>query len=513
MRKALIGLALACGAAGPIVAQAMPGMAEEHHDHAAPERLGTVRFPTSCKPAVAAQYNRAVALLHSFAYGAAEKAFAGVAAADPGCAMAQWGMAMTHYHQLWEVPIGDALHAGAAASRRASEISGGTPREQRYIAAIATYYADADTVSAADRARRYADAMGAVARADPQDDEAQIFYALALVATAPPSDRGHANQKKAAAILEPIYRRQPQHPGLAHYLIHAYDSAELAPRGLAAARAYAKIAPDAPHALHMPSHIFTRLGLWDDSIASNLNARAAARAEGDAGEELHAMDYLVYAYLQRARYDDAARVAGDVATMPGLRAGLFKVGYAATAMPVRVAVERHDWASAAAIQPLPGITPNVAAIVYWARALGHSRAAAPNSADADIDGLRGCAAALRAQGDTYWATQADVMLREAMAWRATAAGDGAGAIAGLRAAADEEETLEKLPVTPGPIVPAREQLGEMLLQLGRPAEALAAFKASLAAAPGRRGALIGGIAAAEKVGDAQAAAAFRAAVR
>ena len=513
MRKAMMGLALACGALAPGLARAMPGMAEEHHDHAAPERLGTVRFQTSCKPAEAARFNRAVALLHSFAYGAAEKAFAEVAAADPGCAMAHWGMAMTHYHQLWDIPVGEGLRAGAEQSALASRIGGGTPREQRYIAALATYFADADTVGPAIRAQRYADAMAGVARADPQDDEAQIFYALALIATAPPTDRTHANQKKAAAILEPIYRRQPQHPGLAHYLIHAYDSAELASKGLAAARAYAKIAPDAPHALHMPSHIFTRLGLWDDSIASNLQARAAARAEGDAGEELHAMDYLVYAYLQRGRTADAAKVAADVGNMKGLRFGLFKVGYAATAMTVRVPIEQHDWAAAAALQPFPGIQPQVAAILYWARALGRARGVPPTSADADIELLRGCVEALRAQGDSYATTQVHALLLEAMGWRSAANNDAAGAIASLRAAADEEETLEKLPVTPGPVVPAREELGELLLQLGRPADALAEFKASLVLAPGRRGALIGGIAAAEKVGDRKAAEAFRAALR
>ena len=513
MRTAFVGLALACALAAPAVAQTMAGMEEMHHDHAAPERLGAVNFPVSCKPAVAASFNRAVALLHSFAYNAAEKAFADVAARDPGCAMAQWGVAMTHYHQLWDTPVGEGLRAGAAASAKASAIGGGTARERGYIAALAVYFANADTVSAADRARHYADAMGEMARANPDDAEAQVFYALALIATAPPTDRSHANQKKAAAILEPIYRRQPQHPGLAHYLIHAYDSAELAPKGLAAARAYAKIAPDAPHALHMPSHIFTRMGLWDDSIASNLDARAAARAEGDAGEELHAMDYLVYAYLQRGRNAEAAKVAADIGTMQGLRPALFKVGYAATAMPVRVAVEQHDWAAAAQLQPLSGIQPQVAAILYWARALGHARGTPPTSADADIEALRGCVAALRAAGDSYATTQAHALLLEAEGWRSAANGEAAGAVASLRAAADEEETLEKLPVTPGPVVPAREELGELLLQLGRPAEALQAFQASLVQAPGRRGSLVGGIAAAEKIGDKKAAAGFRAALR
>lgn len=340
MRRALVVLTLTYAVATGAWAQMTDPMPGEHHDHPAPERLGQVHFPISCKPAVAASFNRAVALLHSFAYTAAEKAFAEVAAQYPGCAMAQWGLAMTHYHQLWDTPGGEGLRAGEEHSAKASQMGGGTPHEHRFIAALSTYFSDSDKVSATIRAQRYAAAMADVAQAYPTSSETTIFfYAVALIATAPPTDRTHTNQKRAAAILEPLYRREPQHPGLAHYLIHAYDSAELAPRGLQAARAYAKIAPDAPHALHMPSHIFTRLGLRDDSIASNLAARVAAHAEGDAGEELHAMDYLVYAYLQRGRTAYATQMAADIGTLKGLRFGLFKVGYAATAMPVRVAIE------------------------------------------------------------------------------------------------------------------------------------------------------------------------------
>ncbi|MEO8927635.1 MAG: hypothetical protein ABI306_10785 [Caulobacteraceae bacterium] len=506
MQKRVAGLALAFAVA--VAPQAMaqpmdPAMAEEHHDHPAPEHLGAVTFPTSCKSAVSASFDRAVALLHSFAYAAAEKAFAGVAAQDSGCAMAHWGMAMTHYHQLWDPPTGDELGEGAAQVRRAGEIGGGTPRERWFIAALAQYYADAETASATERAKRYARAMADVASRDPGDPEAQIFYALALIATAPPTDRTHANQKQAAAILEQIYRRQPRHPGLAHYLIHAYDSAELAQRGLPAARAYSKIAPSAPHALHMPSHIFTRLGLWDDSIASNLAARAAAHAQTDVGEELHAMDYLTYAYLQRGRYQEAAGVVAAVQAMTGLPSVQFKVGYAATAMPVRLAVEQHDWDAALRLRPLPGSAPQVAAIVYWARALGHARTAVPSPADNDIGELQACVEALKVKGDAYWAAQTYAMLLEARGWQSAAQGDATSAIASLNAAAEEEDAFEKLPVTPGPIVPAREQLGELLLRLNRPDQALEAFRAALATAPGRRGALIGATAAAERVGDAR----------
>jgi hypothetical protein len=471
--------------ATPVAAQ------EEHHNHPAPERLGAVHFATSCAPAVDADFDRAVALLHSFAYDAADQGFAGVSVRDPTCAMAHWGRAMTHYHQLWDPPAGASLAGGAAEVGKATTLATGTPRERAFIAALGSYYADADHAAPAARALRYSDAMAAIARDNPGDDEAQIFYALSLVATASPADRTHARQKRAADILEPIWKRQPQHPGVPHYLIHAYDSAELAQRGLPAARAYAGIAPAAPHALHMPSHIFTRLGLWDDSIASNLAARAAAKAQGDVGEELHAMDYLTYAYLQRGRTADAAQVVASLQGMGALAAQGFKIGYAANAMPVRLAVESRDWAAAARLAALPGSAPQVAAIVWWARALGQLRAVSPGSADGDIAQLRACRDALRAAGDSYWAAQVDALLKSAEGWRAAVAGDSSLAVVDLIAAADEEDALEKLPVTPGPIVPAREQLGELFLELNRPSEALNAFNAALALAPGRRGALHG----------------------
>jgi hypothetical protein len=347
---------------------------EHHHDHPAPERLGSVRFATSCSPKVQARFDRAVALLHSFTYGLSHQAFAEVAQADPHCAMAFWGEAMSRYHQLWEPPEGDELRQGAAEIGQAVAVGGGTPRERQYIAALGQYYADAEHTPPAVRAQRYSDAMAGVARDNPADVEARVFYALSLVATAAPTDPTHARQKQAVAILAPLWKKQPRHPGLAHYLIHANDSAELAPQGLAAARAYAKIAPSAPHALHMPSHIFTRLGLWRDSVASNQAAWAAAKAQGDVGEALHAMDYLTYADLQLGRIADARKVAGQAKAMSGLEAASFKVGYAANAIAVRVAVETRDWPAAASLQPLPGTSARVAAIVYWARALGRVRA-------------------------------------------------------------------------------------------------------------------------------------------
>ena len=457
------------------------------------------------------QFERAVALLHSFAYAPAEQAFRDVAAAEPDCAIAHWGAAMAYFNQLWEPPGADDIAKAQAEIALANARPAKSARERDFVEAAAVYYRDSDRVSPADRAKAYATAMAGVASRYPDDTEAQVFYALALIATAPPTDRTHANQKRAVDILEPLYRKYPQHPGIAHYLIHACDSAELAPRGLAAAREYARIAPSAPHALHMPSHIFTRLGYWDDSIASNLAARDAARAQGDVGEQLHAMDYLVYADLQRGRDADAERIVADLRTMlPTLSASKFKIGYAANAMPVRLAIERRRWNDAAALEPLPQSEPHVAAIVYWARAIGHSRSGHADAADADIAAIDACLEKLRAAHNDYWATQTEVLADAARAWQSKAKGDSDGAVKRLAAAADKEDAIEKRPVTPGPIVPAREQLADLLLELDRPEDALREYQSALTLAPGRRGSLAGAATAAMRAGDAKTAAAMRA---
>ena len=505
MMKRTLAIALAA-----LLVMAVRADDSDQHSHPAPERLGTVAFATSCSAAVKPAFERALALLHSFTYTLSEQAFQEVAAHDPACAIAHWGVAMSLYHQLWEPPSGEALRIGAEEARKADESHAGSVRERQFIGAVAVYYDDAEHATPSVRAARYASAMADVARANPADDEAQIFYALALIATASPADKSHANQKRAADILEPIFARHPDHPGLAHYLIHTYDSAELASRGVAAARAYSKIAPSAPHALHMPSHVFTRLGLWEDSITSNRAARAAAHAQGDLGEELHAMDYLTYAYLQRARYAEAEQLVHDVRALPDLRAADFKVGYAATAMPVRLAIERRDWASAVSLEGLPGLAPHVAALVYWARAVGQSRGGHPRDSGAEIEQLEASLRETQLVGNKYWVTQVDALLQEARAWRSAADGQSEAALASLRAAADEEDAVEKLPVTPGPVVPAREQLGEMLLALKRPREALQELQVALASTPGRRGALIGAAAAAEALGDASVSERYRA---
>jgi hypothetical protein len=478
--------------------------AQEAHSHSAPEKLGKVSFPISCLPAVQQQFDRGVALLHSFAYTPAENAFRGVAELDPQCAMAHWGIAMTYFHQLWDPPLSPATISTALREiqlaqqiRVSKSIRASSERERKFIDALGLIYQDAVTVPYRTRALNYDRAMGDLAAENRKDVEAQAFYALALLASASPTDKTHANQKLAADLLEPLYRAYPEHPGIPHYLIHAYDNAELAPRGLAAARAYSKIAPSAPHALHMPSHIFTRLGLWEDSIASNLAARTAAHQQGDTGAELHAMDYLVYAYLQSGRDADAAEVVQQLRNMSKLDTEDFIIGYASTAIPVRYAIERGQWADAASIIPPTGAPPHVVAIAVWARGLGLARSGRLAEAQTETDRLRQIEVELRTSGNDYWATQVGILVREVMAWSAQTNSNLEEAVALMREAADKEDTIEKLPVTPGPILPAREQLGYLLLQQNHPGPASKEFATALANAPGRRGALQGAARAAE----------------
>jgi tetratricopeptide (TPR) repeat protein len=464
----------------------------QEHSHNAPQRLGTVSFPVSCSPAVQERFNRGVALLHSFAYTPAQDAFQQVAEMDPQCAMAHWGIAMTYFHQLWEPPIvPTTIPLAQGEIERAQQIGTGAERERLFIHALELVYQDAATVPYRTRALRYEQAMRDLAEGNRKDVEAQVFYALALLANASPADKTHARQKQAAELLEPLDRAYPQHPGIPHYLIHAYDNAELAPRGLRAARAYSQIAPSAPHALHMPSHIFTRLGLWEDSIASNRAAREAAHRQGDTGEELHTMDYLVYAYLQSGQEREAAEVIQDLKGMAKLNVADFKVGYASTAMPVRYAVERHQWADAARVIPPTGAPPHVVAIAVWARGTGLARSGHVAEAGTETDRLRQIEDQLRASGNDYWATQVRILTGEVMAWSAQANHKPDEALAFMRTSADEEDAIEKLPVTPGPIVPAREQLGYLLLEQNQPRLALPEFRAALASAPGRLGAVLG----------------------
>ncbi len=469
---------------------------EVGHDHPAPEKLGAVSFPTSCNPAVQDEFLRGVALLHSFAYSTAASSFREVAEKDPNCMIAHWGVAMTYFHELWDPPIQkDALGLGREEIRRAQQIGGGSDREWRFVRALALFY-DRDPSSVPYRVRvsKYESAMGELAAAYRDDTESQVFYALALLASASPFDRTHTNQKRAAKILGPLFHMYPQHPGIAHYLIHACDNQEMAGQGLTAARAYSKIAPSAPHALHMPSHIFTRLGMWSESIASNQAARIAAHDQGDIGEELHAMDYLVYAYLQEGREREADKIIRQLKAMPTLDLSDFKVAYASAAMPVRYALERRDWTSAATVLPLRGAPPHVVAVTLWARALGLARSGRPVEARTQIEDLRRLTRELRASGGDngeYWARQVEIQTLEASAWSAQAEGKTDEARKLLQVAADDEDAIEKLPLTPGPIIPAREQLGDLLLEQNQPELALKEFRVALIHAPRRRASLAG----------------------
>lgn len=475
------------------------------HDHAVPENLGVVSFATSCKPDVQKDFERSVALLHSFAYSAAEPSFRQVAEQDPNCAIAHWGVAMTYFHQLWDPPVRqDTIPQGREEIQHAQEIGGGTARERGFIRSLALFYGwDFGAVPYRERVSKYERAMGELAAAYPNDRESQVFYALALLASASPFDKAHSRQKHAVKILDPLFQEYPQHPGIAHYLIHACDNQEMAQQGLLAARAYSKIAPFAPHALHMPSHIFTRLGMWDDSIASNLAARLAAHNQRDMGEELHAMDYLVYAYLQKGREKEANEVIQQLKAMSSLDEGDFKIAYAATAMPVRWALERRQWAEAASMVPPSGAPPHVTAVAVWARAIGLARTGHSASAREEVKKLRQFEQELRASGEDYgeyWPKQVEIQEVEVMAWSAQAEGEADEARNLLRKAADDEDAVEKLPVTPGPVIPAREQLGELLLQQGKWGQALKEFQISLANSPKRRGAMIGVARASEGLG-------------
>ena len=482
------------------------------HEHAGgePERLGNVEFSISCDPAVQPQFNRAVAMLHSFWYQKAAEAFAAIAKQDPSCGIAEWGVAMTHYHEIWEAPGAADLKQGWEAVERAKAMSAKTQRERDYIAAMETFFKDSDKLDHGTRALAYEKAMEQIQARYHEDREAAIFYALAVRANAPPNDRTYANQKKASAILVKLFAKQPDRPGLAHYIIHCDDYPPLAAQALDAARRYAKIAPDSPHALHMPSHIFTRLGLWQESIESNVASSAAARKNEALGDELHARDYLVYAYLQRGQ-DAEARKALEAA--PRDKAGdpsYFSGLYSIATMPARFAVERHAWAEAAALTLPRDMFPGgryawTESNLYFSKALGAARMGDTGGARSALQQLTSLRETLQREGERYWMDQVDIQRETVAAWIAAAEGKSDDALRQMRAAADHEDATDKHAVTPGPVVPARELLGEMLLEAKQPAPALEAFETTLRVAPGRFNALSGAARAAESAGDREKA--------
>ncbi|MBI4488360.1 MAG: hypothetical protein HY694_04690 [Deltaproteobacteria bacterium] len=481
------------------------------------EKLGEVRFPVSCTAAAQKQFDHALAALHSFWYEEAVKAFTVVTETDPGCAMGYWGIAMSIYYPLWVPPSHATLQKGMNAIERAKSIGAKTDREGTYIAAIEVFYKDSGRLDHRIRTLAYEKAMERIYLQYPKDREAAIFYALALNATAPPTDKTYSKQLKAGEILEKVFAEQPDHPGMAHYIIHSFDNPPLASRGLAAAERYAKIAPAVPHAQHMPSHIFTRLGLWQESIQSNLGSVAAskeysARTHPGAAyyEHLHALDYLGYAYLQTAQDREAKGVLDELLTIQKVQPEAFQAAYAFAAIPARYALERRRWSEAAALTVHPTTFPWsrfrwAEAVTYFARALGSARSGNVADARKDIEKLESLQDALVQAKDNYWAKQVEIQRRVANAWLARAEGKNDEALKLMQSAVDLEDSTDKHPVTPAPILPARELLGEMLLELGNPGQALKEFEASHRVEPNRFRGLYGAAKAAQMSGDREKA--------
>ena len=497
---------LAAGAAlASLFAVAGPAIA-----HGAKDQLGTVHFPTSCTPEAQAAFDRAMLFQHSFWYSASARAFEDVLKSDPGCAIAYWGYAQSLLANPFNPTPARNLPLGLETVRRGLTVGAKTQRENDFIASIGAYYADYDKLDQRKRAQNYLAVMEKLAKSYPEDDEAQIYYALALDMAASPTDKTYANQLKAAAILEPIFKRQPRHPGAAHYLLHSYDYPPIAGRGLDAAKRYAEIAEAAPHAQHMPSHIFTRVGYWKESIASNAEAARIAKAEREPDDQLHASDYMVYACLQLGQDRKARAIIEEMSTITGFNAERNTGPFALAASPARYAVERGDWKAAAQLHLRPTKFAYVAAMTHFARALGAARSGDPEAAKADIARLAELRDKLRQANDTYWADQVDIQWKVATAWTLHAEGKRAEALKMMRDAADAEDRTEKGTVTPGPLAPARELLGAMLLEDGDAAEALAAFEATLGKEPGRRRATAGAATAAEKAGDTAKARAYHA---
>ena len=493
------------------LALASPAWAQtEQHDHAAKPgavKAGTVDFLTTCSPAVKDDFNLAVAELHSFWFPEARALFESIGKKDPNCAMAYWGVALTY----WGNPFAGQRSAqtianGKAAIDKALSTGTPTPREKGFIDAVAGLVSSADVTTQRARVVAYEGATELVASQNRTDVEARIFWALAIAQTALPTDKTFAQNLKAAEILEPLYKKMPNHPGLAHYIIHAYDVPALAAKALPAARAYADIAPSVPHALHMPSHTFTRVGEWKESVATNIRSAAEAEKSGTGlGEGLHARDYMTYAYLQmgmdtqaKGVMENARLVAEKAAAAPAAADAGGANTFALAAIPARYAMERSQWAEATMLKPYPAAnTPYTEAITHFARAIGFARSGKPAEAAADIARLTALHQREIEMKDAYWSEQVRIQQSVAEAWVMFADGKKDEAIKALAATADAEDLTDKAAVTPGPLAPARELYGFMLLEAGRPKDALVAFEAVAKKEPNRFLALYGAGKAAE----------------
>jgi tetratricopeptide (TPR) repeat protein len=492
-----------------LVFSVLAAWSDEGHNHKLTEQeVGSVHFSTTCAKDVEASFQHGVALLHSFQYEQARGMFEDIAQHDPTCAMAHWGIAMSHYHGLWD--NGD-MAAGRKAVQRAQAIaaenSKTTAREKAYIEALAEIYRE-DGKDTYAHAQVFEQKMAGVQAAYPDDSEAAIFHALTLAITAPKTDKTFANQRRCGEILEPIFARQPQHPGVAHYIIHCYDNPLLAEKGLGAARAYAKIAPASAHANHMPSHIFTRVGSWDESIASNLkSAELAASAEsgsvnGEARDQrLHAMDYMEYAYLQSGRVQQAKMVLDQMNSLPPV-AGLTLTGdYALGAIAARYAIETHNWNQASALTARAEGVPWAQALTWVAIGVGSARSKHLDRAAEAEQALASLRDATAKRNNTYWANQVEVQRREVAAWISYANDKSVDAINTMKSAAELEESMDKHAVTPGAVSPAREMLAELLMLDKHPQDALVEYEAVLKLAPNRFNALYGAATAADVAGN------------
>jgi len=479
-----------------------------HHEDLTTDQLGTVHFPVSCAPAVQKPFERGVALLHSFWYEEAEKEFEQIAKDDPQCAMAHWGIAMSIWHQLWNQPAAATIKRGHAEVKNAKSLHPKTDRERDYVTAMGEFYRGRKR-DYHDRAGTYSEAMATTYKDYPDDREAAAFYALSLLASEPDNDTTFANRKQAAAVLEKLFAVEPDHPGVAHYLIHSYDKPQLAELGLPAARRYAKIAPAAPHALHMPSHIFARLGLWQDDIDSNLASIAATRKTaamhmGGEGHQFHAMDFLVYAYLQSGREADAQQVIEEVKAMPAKKDDMYGMNFdprtdALVTFSARYALEMHHWADAAALALVPGAETGDNSTTYWARAIGAARTGNVADARKNVAEIEAIHSNLVKQKKATFAEAVEQDRQEAAAWVAHAEGNNDEAIKTLRTIAEKEEAEGDEPLA----IPAREMLADMMLDLNRPEQALAEYEADLKVNPNRFNGLYGAARAAELAGKSE----------
>ena len=464
-------------------------------------QLGSVHFQTSCNEVAQQRFDRAMRYQHSFWYRASRQVFEEALKADPNCAIAYWGIALGLWDNPHNPPPAPNLAPALVAIEKGQALGAKTQRERDYIDALAVLYKDHDKTPYRPRLMAHLKAMEALAQKYPNDDEAQISYSIILNVSASPADKTYAQQLKGAAILEPIAKRQPSHPGVIHYLIHLYDYPALAQKGLDAANRYAKIAPAAPHAQHMPSHIYTRVGLWRESIASNIESVKAARAEKESPSQLHGWDYMVYAYLQLGRDKEARAVIDEMTKVTGINPNAFGAFFALAASPARFAFERGDWNAAVQLPVQSSRFPQAMAITHFARALGAARTNKPDAANSEIAKLAELRDKLRAAKVAYWAEQVEIQRQIASAWLLNAQGKHEEALKAMSAAADIEDKTEKHPVTPGPLAPARELYAEMLLMRGKANEALAAFEATKVKEPNRFHGYAGAAKAAEKLGN------------